>query len=238
METDNIELYENIEFLKSTRPGGGNLASMEIKKEKMRRAKNGKLVREKVRKAGDLLVTLPKANTDSFSSISDEEINMKIVEMGVGRMKKAVTPQNHQQSNIPNGNKFFVLENVKKEDFANIPEAFYFLDPDLDQLRMWLNYAGKPRKCGFCSKYHDNENCPLEEKIRLLEKERDEVKQKNNNKLPFKTYTDSTLRLGQQLSLASDIDTMSGGSTGNILNAIDVDPHNRDTEYSYSSWSK
>ncbi len=58
-----------------------------------------------------------------------------------------------------------------------------------------------------------------------MEKERQEVKALSKDAtLPIKTYTDSTLRLCQQTSLASDIDAMSGASTGNLLNAMDVDP--------------
>ena len=68
----------------------------------------------------------------------------------------------------------------------------------------------------------------MEQLVKNLERERDQVRKSNNNNLPYKTYTDSTLRYGRQQALASDIDTMSGATTGNILNAVELDEKNKD----------
>ena len=89
---------------------------------------------------------------------------------------------------------------------------------------MWLNFKGKKRQCFFCSKFHGGE-CPVEKMVRQLEKDRDEI-QKQLGHMPSKTYTDSTMRYASQKAFASDIDVMSGGSIGNIINAIEVDEQN------------
>ena len=145
IDTEKIEIYENIEVLKYFEE---SIASVEIKKEKLTIDDKGKLVRQNTRQMdNDLYITLPKANTDTFKNISNEELNRMIVNIGVGNIKIAVAPQMHKNSKIPNGNKFCVLKNVKKSDLPKIPEAFYFADKDYGPLRMWINYDGKPGKC-------------------------------------------------------------------------------------------
>ena len=224
LETQNIEFYENTQFLTHL---GNNIATVTIKTETTYISEDGRLIKERKRENNDLLITLYQANTDKFKDITDEQIYDKIMAMGIGKIKKAVTPQKYRDSELLNGNKFFVLANVKKDEIDKIPHAFDFWDK-AGALRMWLNFQGKKRKCKFCSKFHEEATCPLEEKIRQLEKERDEIKVEFNNTLPSKTYSDSTLRRVCQNSLASDVDAMSGGSTGNILNAIEIDKDNRE----------
>ncbi len=114
---------------------------------------------------------------------------------------------------------------MSESDRKKIPQSFDFIENG-SVLRMWLNYRGKPRRCHFCAEFHDSV-CEQETLIRQLEKERDDIKAQNAGVSPIKTYTDSTLRLVQQRSLAGDVDAMSGASTGNLINAIDVDPDNK-----------
>ena len=49
------------------------------------------------------------------------------------------------------------------------------------------------------------------------------LKRKYNGALPTKTFSDSTLRYVRQVAVNSDIDCMPGGTTGNVLNAVDID---------------
>ena len=220
IETENSEQYKGIEYLSY---GGRNIAGMEIKMERRFTNDEGKIVTTKFKESNDLLITLRNADTIRFKNISDEEITSKIIAMDIGRIKRGVTPQKHYRQEALNGNKFFVLTDIRKGDLDKIPQSFDFYDKDFGPLQMWITYKGKKRKCKFCSKVHEGAICPLEQKIRQLEKERDEIKQKQNNFLPYKTSSDSTLRHLNQSALSSDVDAMSGGTTGNIINAIEID---------------
>ena len=220
IDTKNINLYAETDCLVHR---GVKIAKVSIKTENTYINQDGKIVRERLRENDDLLVTLYQANTERFEHITDDEIHEKIVAMGIGRLKRAIKPQTFKNTDVLNGNKFFVLAHVEKSDIDKIPHSFEFWGPEVGHTRIWLNFNGKKRKCSFCSQFHDTSTCPLEEKIRKLEEERDAVKSKFENHLPSKTYGDSTLRLSSQNALASDVDAMSGGSTGNILNAIEID---------------
>ena len=59
--------------------------------------------------------------------------------------------------------------------------------------------------------------CPTEVIVRAMEQERAQTPKR------IKTYSDSTIRLVRETALTGDVDAMSGGTTGNILNAVDID---------------
>jgi hypothetical protein len=88
---------------------------------------------------------------------------------------------------------------------------------------MFLSWYGKRRKCTACQEFHEGE-CDMMNLVRKLEEEREAAKKAYDDHLPIKTYAPSTLRLACQGSLASDVDCMSGATTGNILNAMEIDP--------------
>ena len=228
IETDNIAMYEGHEFLVHE---GNNIAKVSIKTEKRYVDVNGKIRTERRAAEDELLITLFGADTDENRNISDEQLYEKIIEMGIGRIKKAIMPQPHRESpDVFTGNKYFVLKGIRKEDIAKIPSCFEFQSQEFGVQRIWLNYRGKKRRCNFCSNFHEEPTCPLEAKIRQMEEEREQIREKFDDHLPIKTYSDSTLRHVNQKALASDVDAMSGGSTGNILNAIEIDPNNEAVE--------
>ena len=141
----------------------------------------------------------------------------KIVKLNVGRVKKAPQPQRwSRESDELNGNKFLVLSGVPKEESQKIPTYFEFFDNRFGLQRMVLSHKHQQRYCFYCGKHHDA-TCPLKEAEKRFVKERDAAKRE------VKIYGSSELRYCQQGCLAADIDAMSGGTTGNILNAIQVD---------------
>ncbi len=223
IETKKIDLYKNAKFLQHE---GAVLSDVQVKRVRTQVDVFGNVRRRNftTNSPTDLLITLKDADTQKFEGVTDDMIFQKIVAMGIGRIKKAVRPQPHPGTDCPCGNKFFVLENVSEDDRKKIPPSFDFLINGWIQ-KMWLNYRGKPRRCKFCGEYHEEtvKVCPKEAIIRQMERERDALKTLDTG-LPMKTYTDSTMRLAEQKSLSSDIDAMSGASTGNLLNAMDVDP--------------
>ena len=234
IETKKIEQYENIQELEYN---GQKLATVYIKTETMKVSPaTGKVTRqrwkpekkaEKEDRSGELLITLDGADTPLFSSITDEEITKKIVETGIGKIKVPLQRQPHQLYKSEfTGNKFFVLQDLNPGDVEKLPQSFDFFNNQVGFLRMWLRYRGKKRRCRWCNDFHDGD-CPEEAKVREMEAERKQRKQTNKNHLPIKTYTSSVGRHLAQSALVSDVDAMSGATTGNILNAIEIDTESK-----------
>ena len=223
IETSNLEPYRNVQELVHE---GVKLGTVAIKSESITVKEDGHVMRQFQRSPHDLLITLRDADSHLLRHVSNEDIIAKIVDMGVGSIKKSVQRQLRRESGEYSGNKFFVLENVKPEDRSRIPDFFVFDVPDIGKLKMWINHRHQLRRCGYCGEKHDA-ICKVREKVNALVTEREELRAKEGIKV--KTYSDSTLRYANQSSVQSDIDAMSGGTMGNLLNAIGVDAENIDT---------
>ena len=231
VETSNIEQYKEVTVLTHENK---NLASVTVRTEHLVvNQDTGRIVRQREptnrqrtsrHNEGELLITLQGADSFPFRNVTDEEITTKIIEMGVGNIKRNVQKQPRLESPDEfTGNKYFILQNLSPGDVQRLPNSFDFYDNEMGTLRrMWLSWKGKPRRCRFCGKFH-GEVCELEEQVRKMERERDAAKDKDGH-LPLKTYADSTFRHARQDALLSDVDAMSGACTGNILNAIEIDP--------------
>ena len=220
IEAATLDRYRND---KSLVYEGRTLGTVEIKRNQIQTDEDGKVsiqpvyARQQQHEDDDLLITLKAANTDRFSAITNEMILEKIVKLNVGRVKKAPQPQRwSRESDELNGNKFLVLSGVPKEESQKIPTYFEFFDNRFGLQRMVLSHKHQQRYCFYCGKHHDA-TCPLKEAEKRFVKERDAAKRE------VKIYGSSELRYCQQGCLAADIDAMSGGTTGNILNAIQVD---------------
>ena len=238
IESQNTDLYAGSQFLIHE---GHQVGFVEIKKETFRKDIYGNVTRERVRQPrsqgartaddndDELLVTLHQANTSRFSFVSNETLLHSVVSMGVGELKKAPQPQRHRGSDEQNGNKFFVLKNVNEETAQNIPSHFMFIDEKLGAQRMWLNHRLRKRFCSFCSEEHVAE-CPTRALYNQLCAERKLLKEASGNKFNVHVVSDSTLRYAEQECLATDVHAMSGATTGNLLNAVDVDLARKDVQ--------
>ncbi len=218
IETKNLDKYRGVTDIRISQTE--IIGKCEIKKAKVVVKEGGRIMRKVVRNPDDLLITLLDADTYPLKTISNEDIDRKIVELGVGRVKKALQQQFHRGTVEPCGNKFLVLENVSNAD--NIPRSLEFYDPKFGVLQIMLKHRLQKRRCYFCGQFHDAV-CPKKEQIRNLELER-EIARRDNAKV--KIYSDSTLRKANQQCLSGDVDAMSGGTIGNILNAVRVDENN------------
>ena len=232
IETRDIQRYEGKNTLTFN---GNNLAGIQVKRETLTfDPTKGKMVPANRVPGGpsygggpndredELLLTFDRANDFKFQNITNMDITKKVIEMGIGRIKRDAQLQ--PDRDFPGQfteNKYCILEGLKPGDKQKIPQCFEFSDRYFGRLIMWINYKGKPRRCKFCGEFH-GETCDREKLIRQLEKERDELKKQNNGHLPIHTYADSTARLMTQDSLTSDVDAMSGAAIGNLLNAMDI----------------
>ena len=223
IESSNLDPYRAVKELVHE---GVSLGTVTIKSESITVKEDGHVMRKFERSPHDLLITLRDADSHLLRHVSNEEIISKIVDMGIGKIKKSVQRQIRRESGEYTGNKFFVLENVKPEERGNIPDCFVFEVPNIGKLKMWLNHRHQLRKCGYCGEKHDA-ICQVREKVNALVSEREQIRAKEG--VSVKTYSDSTLRYANQTSLKSDIDAMSGGTMGNLMNAIGVDTQNVDT---------
>ena len=230
LETKNIDMYQNVQHLVLN---GQNLAKLSVRTIKSYVDQSGKVVyqKDKVKenRESDLLLTLFQAATEKFEKVPQDDILRKIADIGIGDMKKGLTQQLYRESDIPNGNLFFVLTNVNKADLEKIPHAFEFLTED-GPLRMWVNFKGKKRKCFTCNEIHDQSSCPLQEKWKKMCAERDAIKASKGGHFKVKTLGASTLRHMCQDAVASEVHVMSGATTCHLLNAVEADKSNEHVE--------
>jgi hypothetical protein len=220
IDTDHPEMYEELQSLTHL---GREIAKVSVRVERKVVKADGKVKTTRADQKDDLLITLRGARSD-FKDIPHVQIYQKIVDMGVGSMKRGLTVQTYQNSSTTNGNLYFILRGVKQEMKSKIPNFFSF-----GNRRMYLNYWGKERKCYFCSQtYVGRHQCEAEEMVRDMENERDQRMQLNGGSFKVKMFGDSTLRHVNQKALACNVDAMPGGTTGNILNAVEIDEEAKD----------
>ena len=222
LETPMISLYRGVTELKlnETLPP---IASVTIKTEKINLRDDGSIQRKNIRSPNDLLLTFKDADKYIFSNVSNVDILTKVISFGVGRVKKSVQRQFDSKKGEYTGNKFCVLEDVQPGDRNKIPDHIMFVHPIVGNIKMWVQHRHQVRRCWFCGEKHAA-GCKIKEKVEALEKERESKREQEGIKI--KTYASSVMRYANQAALVSDIDAMSGATTGNLLNAVEVDVKN------------
>ena len=217
IETPNLDKYKNIEDLELDNVKIGKVYT---KTEKVFISENGKIRRQQQHDPNDLLITLKFADTFPLNKIEDEAIISEIIKLNVGTIKRA--PQKHfdRKKMEFSGNKFFVLKNVSPEERNKIPEEFCFDSLAFGKLAIRLSHRYQLRFCSFCGKKHDA-ICKVREKVDQLKAERDALKAQKT--LSLKLCGDSTARYLNETAVLGDVESMCGGTTGNLLNALDVD---------------
>ena len=219
VESSNMEIYRrhNELLLDDER-----IARVSIRNEKITILENGKVQRRNVRNANDLLVTLRFADSFPLNKVNDEDIIEAIVALDIGSIKRAPQKQLNRSTGEFTGNKFFVLENVLPENRSKIPNEFAFNVEGVGKLLMSLSHKHQLRFCGFCGKKHDAV-CAVRQKVDELKKEREALKEAKNFSL--RICGDSTIRYANEAAVAGNVEAMSGATTGNILNSLEVDDH-------------
>ena len=228
IETPNIDNYRNVTGLKIDEHSPP-IAAVAVRTERIHVKEDGRLQRNNVRSPNDLLLTFKDADRYIFSSVSNEKIVEQIVALGIGKIKKAVQRQWDWKKGEYTGNKFCVLEDVKPEQRNMIPDSLMFNHPVFGPIKMWVHHRHQIRRCSFCGESHAA-GCNIRDKIQAMEKERDEKREAEGGIFHTKTYSSSVLRYANQSALVSDVDTMSGATTGNLLNAVEADVKNADAK--------
>lgn len=217
IETSNIDKYKGIQDLELDNV---KIAKVNIKAEKVTISEEGKIRRQQQHDPNDLLVTLRFADTFPLNKIGDEEILAKIIDLNIGSIKRA--PQKHfdRKKMEFSGNKFFILKNVSPDDRQKIPEELVFENATFGKLAIGLSHRYQIRFCSFCGKKHDA-ICKVRQKVDQLKAEREALI--SQKPLSLRVCGDSTVRYLNENAVQGEVDSMCGGTTGNLLNALDVD---------------
>ena len=224
LETPNVDKYRPTKELIFE---GRKIAKVSIRTEKVVVQADGKIQRKQMHDAGDLLVTLRYADSYPLNMVDDEAIMKAIVDLGVGAIKRAPQRQFDRKMNEFTGNKFFILEGVQPDHRNRIPHELTFDVERFGKLSMTLSHRHQLRYCGFCGNTHAAV-CEVRQKYDQMKKEKDALMEAG--KLTLKICGDSTVRYMNESAVQGDVEAMSGATTGNLLNSLDVDDESPDTQ--------
>ena len=217
LEVSDINRYKGVEDLELL---GQKIARVTVRSEKIVVTDEGRIKRFQQHDPNDLFIKLPNADCYPLNRISDDDIIEAIMAMNIGRIKRAPQRLLDRQKMEFTGDKFFVLKNVSTEDRQRVPTEFSFNDPTFGKLVMRVNHRFRIRFCSYCGNRHEAV-CPVREKVERLRAEKEEmIKDKI---MSLKVMGDSTIRYLNSTAVQGDVEAMSGGTTGNLLNALEVD---------------
>ena len=140
--------------------------------------------------------------------------------MGIGTMKRAPQKQWDKVKKEYNGNKFFILQDVKPEDRNRVPKEFTFDVQGIGKLSVRLNHRYQVRYCSFCGNWHEAW-CEVKQRADAIAKEKAALVEEKE--FTLKVCGDSTVRYLNENAVQGAVEAMSGATMGNLLNSIDVD---------------
>ena len=149
-----------------------------------------------------------------YRSITSEAFNDAFLAMGADVMKPTLPERCRNRREMLNTHRYIIVkpfdENGTKIDMGS--------HINVDGRTFKISYPGKQHFCTLCQKKH-GKDCATRVRFDALRNLR---KGLTSDK---KIYSDSTLRLTNQLALSTDVACMSGGGIGQICNLI---PHDTD----------
>ena len=149
-----------------------------------------------------------------YRDIPSEEFDSVFLNMGVDVTNPTLPERCKERRSMLNTNRYIIVKpfNDKGEKIDMGGEIF------VRGKRFKIAYPGKVHYCFLCERKHGKE-CAKRVRFDALRNIR---KGLTNEK---KIYSDSTLRLTNQLALTTDVACMSGGGIGQICNLIPYDTH-------------
>ena len=119
-----------------------------------------------------------------------------------------------------NGNRYCIIKKVA--NLNSIPEFLPVTHPLTKKLyNVKLTFRNQARSCNRCLKKHVGQ-CPEMKKFFEALDTRKNLKEEE--KIPTKIMSDSTMRLADPLGLTAEVSTMSGGGLGQVVQAARDDP--------------
>ena len=199
-----------------------DLQPLEINQGTSRRFRDGRQNRE-----NSLLLTFYGAGKRQYNNVPMEDFDKAIQNDLKLTLERATERQKIRYTQVFNGNRFCVIR--RPDNLAEIPEFLPIVDPITKATyHIRINYWGKVRTCGRCSKQHGG-LCPSLAKFYEAKEERQRMEKEKLIKT--KIVSDSTLRNADQLGLSADVMAMSGGGLGQIVQAAMDDPDCEDKSH-------
>ena len=132
-----------------------------------------------------------------------------------GEVVLPTKPQRFQGEVTFNGNRFAVVDCSKSS--TSLPDKLPLIHPITGQtIEFTLRYKGKKWFCRSCAQEHSGKCAYLEQFNKVME-ERKRVT------ITTKIYSDSTMKLAQQVGLKADITCISGASAGQLATAAELE---------------
>ena len=167
-----------------------------------------------------LLITFQGANLPHSRYILSSHYDKLMKDMNL-EVTKPTENQVIKDTNVLNGNKYCV---IRKPDNVNlIPNDIPITEGPNGHFTIRVTYFGQQRYCRRCDSMHAGK-CPELEEFYRAKEEREAMQIKT------KIASDSTLRHAQALGLSANVMCMSGGSLGQLANAIQDDPETQKLE--------
>ena len=153
-----------------------------------------------------------------FKSIEDSAFDDYFTKRGIDIIRPTQPERCRERRDVFNSNRYIVIRTLKDNgDKVNLADLGDRIEVGGIEFNIW--YAGKLHYCGLCKIRH-GWHCASQLRHDFLRKLRKGKTEK------CKIYSDSTLRLTNQLALTADVACMSGGGIGQICNVIPFDqPH-------------
>ena len=150
-----------------------------------------------------------------FKSIDHQAFDEYFTKRGIDIIRPTQPERCRERRNVFNTNRYIVVRNTDENgQKIDLGERIEVADKSFN-----ISYFGKLHYCGLCKMKHGWQ-CASQVHHDFLRKMR---KGKTNK---CKIYSDSTLRLINQLALTTDVACMSGGGVGQLCNVIPFDaPH-------------
>ena len=112
------------------------------------------------------------------------------------------------------------MKNVLPADRERVPAELCFDLPNLGKVKIVLTHRYKMRHCYYCGKWHDA-ICEIRNKSEEIAKEKAAMAERKA--FGLKICGDSTVRYVNDVAVEGVVEAMSGATTGNILNSLEVD---------------
>ena len=149
-----------------------------------------------------------------YRSILSEDFDKVFIDMGVDVVRPTVPERCRERRELLNTNRYVIVKPFD-ENGAKIDMGTHVT---VGNRTFKIAYPGKQHFCTLCQKKH-GKDCAMRVRFDALRNLRKGLTSEK------KVYSDSTLRLANQLALTTDVACMSGGGIGQICNLIPLDTH-------------
>ena len=170
------------------------------------------------RKKGTLL-TFRNAGRDALEFIPAAAFDDAIAHLKLD-MIISTRMQNHKFTRVQTGNRYCVVETPA--DLKSIPESIPVVESNTKKsIQVTIEFWGQEKYCNVCNQMEIG-RCPVKEERKKKMEQREAMKEAKG--FSTKLYSDSTLRSVGIIGLKADVQCMSGGGLGQIIQSAIDDP--------------